>query len=197
MRHATKSTLGYTSGYRPDHAWYIHVPPCCYSIHQGVTTNVQSKTTFSTEPIHDASHTGGNDLLSFVRPCFVPPSPTLLSEQLSIANSTLLYGLVNMLATIGDLQKGWTGELFSVMAVVSGIILVPRFILNLRELYARDLESGHGGDIDTAFGLKSVGSRGVVASAIVFAPGGQNEGLEQGEEIEMEERAIHDVGSSA
>ena len=197
MRHATKSTLGYTSEYRPDHAWYIHVPPCCYSIHQGVTTNVQSKTMFSTEPLHDTSHTGGNDLLSFVRPCFVPPSPTLLSEQLSIVNSTLLFGLVSMLATTAHLPEGWTGDLLVAMAIVCGITLVPRFILNLRELYTQDLQSGHGGDIDTAFGLTSVGSRGVVASAIVFASGGQNEGLEQGEEIEMEERAIHDVGSSA
>ena len=75
--------------------------------------------------------------------------------------------------------------------------LVPRFILNLRELHARDLQGRRGSDIDTAFGLSSTPDHGPVASAIMFAEGGQNEGEEQREEIQMGDKEIRSGGSGA
>ena len=71
---------------------------------------------------------------------------------------------------------------------VPGVILVPRLILSLGKLYARDLRSRGGSDIDTAFGFISASSHGAAASAIMFADGGQDEGVEQGEDIQMGER---------
>ena len=73
--------------------------------------------------------------------------------------------------------------------------LVPRFILGLRAVYARDLRGRCGGEIDTAFGLNSVSDR-AVASMIMFADAGQNEGSEQGDEIQMEDREIRGAGGS-
>lgn len=54
-----------------------------------------------------------------------------------------------------------------------------------------------GSDIDTGFGLTSASGHDVVASMIVFADDGQNEGLEQGEEIQMEAREIRSAGDDA
>ena len=75
--------------------------------------------------------------------------------------------------------------------------LVPRFILSLRRLYARDLGGGHGSDIDTAFGVTSTSGLDAAASAIMFADSEQNEGLEQGEGIQLEEREPCSIGNSA
>ena len=68
-------------------------------------------------------------------------------------------------------------------------------MLSLRKLYARDLQGRRGSEIDTAFGLTSVSGRGAAASAIMFVDAMQNEGLEQGEEIQMEEREIRGAGT--
>lgn len=84
----------------------------------------------------------------------------------------------------------------SMMMYVPAFTLTPRLVLSLRHLYARDLRSRHGSDIDTAFGLTSSGHAAVV-SEIVFADGGQNLGKEQGREevgeqdgeIQTEDRA--------
>lgn len=65
-------------------------------------------------------------------------------------NSILSYGVVNLIPISG----WWT--LLGVVQYVPGFTLVPRFILSLRKLYARDL----GGD--TAFGLTSASSRGTI-----------------------------------
>ena len=67
--------------------------------------------------------------------------------------------------------------------------LTPRFILDMRELYARSIRlGGEGGSgIDSGFGLSTSSGRGASRSAIVFADAGEDEGLEHGEEIPMEE----------
>ena len=108
-----------------------------------------------------------------------------------ILNSTLIYRIVNVMFYAGNLPiDGWW-ILLMVGSSIPIFTLVPRFILNLREFYARDLQGRRGSDIDTAFGLTSTSSHGPTASAIMFASGGQNEGREQGDEIQMEEREIH------
>lgn len=91
-------------------------------------------------------------------------------------------------------------QLLNVLEYVPPFTLVPRFILSLRALYARDLQRIRGGDIDTAFGLTSRSGYDVAASAIVFAEAGENEGLVQseGEVIQLEERNnTPDIGGGA
>ena len=112
-------------------------------------------------------------------------------------DSMLMYSIVNVIFYAASLSiDGWWILLMLAQAIPI-FTLVPRFILNLRELYARDLQGRRGSDIDTAFGLSSTPGHGPVASAIMFAEGGQNEGEEQGEEIQMEERDIRSAASGA
>lgn len=78
--------------------------------------------------------------------------------------------------------------LVGVMKAIPVFILAPRFILSLRQLYARDVQSRRGADIDTAFGLTSVSIYGDLGSAVVLTDAGQHERLEQDSEgIPLEE----------
>ena len=113
-------------------------------------------------------------------------------------NSILAFALTNILVFLGNVStEGWRGILLGILQDVAPYTLVPRFILTLRKLYARDLRGIHGSEIDTGFGLTSPSDHGAAASTIMFADGGQNEALEQDEEIQMEEREIRGAGSSA
>ena len=66
--------------------------------------------------------------------------------------------------------------------------LTPRFVMNIRELYALDDEDRHR-DVDTGFGLSSVVGRGVGVSTTIGSIAFVQGGVEDGEEIVMEERA--------
>lgn len=107
-------------------------------------------------------------------------------------NSILIYALLNVLISEGIISiNGWQVVLLGTMQIIPPCTLVPRFILSLRKLYARDLRGRFSGsNIDTAFGLTTASGNGTAASTIVFADGLQNEELELGEEIQMEERGI-------
>ena len=85
-------------------------------------------------------------------------------------------------------MDGWWILLSGMAQCIPAFTLVPRFILSLRELYAHDVQGRRGSDIDTAFGFTTTYSHGATVTAVIFAGGGRNEGLEQGEEIAMEER---------
>ena len=105
-----------------------------------------------------------------------------------------------MLVSTGNVSTDeWRILLLETMESIPTYTLVPRFILSLRALYARDLQGRRGSEsnIDIAFGFTSAFGHGVAASAIVFVGDGQNEGLEQEEEMQMEEREIHGAGTSA
>ena len=107
-----------------------------------------------------------------------------------------------MLGSTGNVPtNGWPVILVVAMGFIPPYTLVPRFILNLRKLYVRDIRGIYGSDIDTAFGFTSAPDRGAAASTIVFAGGGQNEGPiegeERGEEIQMEKRDIRSAGDGA
>ena len=93
-------------------------------------------------------------------------------------------------------DRGWV-VLSGMIEYVPAFTLVPRLILSLRELYARDLQGRRGSEIDTAFGLALAPARDTVASLVVFADGGQSEDEEQGEVIQMEERAVSNAGECA
>ena len=110
-------------------------------------------------------------------------------------NSTLLYSIVSVMFNTANIPtSGWWTLLF-LAEYIPILTLVPRFILNLRELYARDLQGRCGSNIDTAFGLTSASSHGPVASAIMFSEDGQSEVEEQNEEIQLEEWEVRSGGS--
>lgn len=73
----------------------------------------------------------------------------------------------------------------AVLEYVPLFTLTPRFIISIRELYARDVQGRRGGGIDTGFGL-SLSSRSVGGTEIVFAGVEQNEGCGGVEEVSME-----------
>lgn len=99
-------------------------------------------------------------------------------------DSILTYTLVSFLIYAANVPTvGWTVMLLGTMQYIPAFTLAPRFILNLRELYARDVGGRDGSDVDTAFGLTSTISHGD-ASMIMFADLRQDEGEQsQGEEI--------------
>ena len=85
----------------------------------------------------------------------------------------------------------WQTALFNILSVVPLFTLTPRFIVSIRELYARDVHCGRGEGIDTGFGLTS--GRSAVETAIVFADAVQNEGPEDIEEVPREVRTTQPV----
>ena len=109
----------------------------------------------------------------------------------------LMYAIANVISDAASLSIDEWWILLAVAEYIPIFTLVPRFILNLRELYAHDLQGRRGSKIDTAFGLTSASSHGPVVSTIMFAEVGQNEDREQGEEIQMEEWEIRSGDSGA
>ncbi|KAN0092674.1 hypothetical protein V8E55_003458 [Tylopilus felleus] len=85
-----------------------------------------------------------------------------------------LLGLLNLFGEL-PLLGGW---LFLWVFILNAPVytLIPRFILNIREVYARDIQGTRGEGIDTRFGLSTNGS-GVIGTEIAFAHF-PNEGLE-------------------
>ena len=63
--------------------------------------------------------------------------------------------------------------MFAPVQYVPMITLIPRFIMGLRELAARDVQGSCGGGIDSGFGLSS--SNGNAGTAFAFAEVVQNE----------------------
>lgn len=107
--------------------------------------------------------------------------------------STLFYSLVNMLGILGIIPLGWVTQVLMAATNVPLYTLTPRFVMNVRELYALDSEGLRDRDIDTGFGLSS-GTRRVGGSTtfgtMVFAEAGGIGGLDESEEIAIvEERA--------
>lgn len=103
--------------------------------------------------------------------------------------------MVNFVAIVPS-DQGWTVLLYAVQ-FVPAYSIVPRLILSLRELYARDTRGRRGGDIDTAFGAGSVASNSTAVTTMEFVVARRNDDDEGegGEEIQMEVRAIHGAGS--
>lgn len=101
-------------------------------------------------------------------------------------HSVLLFNLINVLSVSGTVPAGGWGVIVLVISEYVPIYtLTPRFILNMRELYAHDMQGRRGEGIDTGFGF-SLSSRDAGGMPMVFADVGENHGLEDIEEIPME-----------
>lgn len=93
---------------------------------------------------------------------------------------------MNVLAATGKVGSAlWQVIVSAIAEFVPMYTLTPRFIMSVRELYARDVRGGHGEGVDTGFGLSSSG-RGAGGTGIVFADVERNEGMDDVEEIPME-----------
>lgn len=104
-------------------------------------------------------------------------------------NSILAYALIDIMYYIATVPtNGWWIVLTVLPQSIPAVTLVPRFVLSLRELYARDVQGSHERNIDTAFGAVSALHNSSALTEIVFADAGQNERPEENEEIQMEER---------
>ncbi|KAF8553299.1 hypothetical protein OG21DRAFT_1485499 [Imleria badia] len=80
-----------------------------------------------------------------------------------------LFNLLNMLSALGRFPaEGWQLILSLILNYVPIFALTPRFILSIRELYARDVEGRRGEGIDTGFGF-SLSDRNTGETLIVFA----------------------------
>lgn len=106
--------------------------------------------------------------------------------------SILSYSLVSMLIYNARSYSPWWVILSGTIQYVPILALMPRLILSLRKFHACVQRNG-GSGIDTGFGLTS----GAIVSGIIFADGGQDESEEEGEAIQMEERAATSIDSSA
>ncbi|KAF8126820.1 hypothetical protein EV363DRAFT_1347544, partial [Boletus edulis] len=108
--------------------------------------------------------------------------------------ATLINVLFNMLGTLGVFpSKGWVAQVLVIAANIAAYTLIPRFVINVRELYMLDSQGLCNHDIDTGFGLSSGARHGVggttTIGTIAFAQGGAPEGSENREEIVTVERA--------
>ena len=109
--------------------------------------------------------------------------PTSLTE--TFCHSVFLFSFLNVLGASGKLPTGgWQLDLLTILQCVPIFTLSPRFILSIRELYARDVQGRRGEAIDTGFGLSS--GCGAGGTAIVFADVEQKEGSEAVEEVPRE-----------
>lgn len=68
---------------------------------------------------------------------------------------TFLGNLLNMLGLLGATPGGWLRAVLEIGSNVPLFTLTSRFVMNVRELYARDMEGRWRDDIDTGFGLSS------------------------------------------
>ena len=119
--------------------------------------------------------------LSFSLPSELAKSPTELI--VTFRRSILLFALIDVLSFSAYFPTGgWQLILLPILQTVPIFTLTPRFILNIRELYARDVQGRRGGGIDTAFGL-SLSGHEAGRTAMVFMDVEQNEGSEDVEEV--------------
>jgi len=102
----------------------------------------------------------------------------LVVEGIAYFFAILLWNLMSTLyifGTISTVGPKQSVPLFLV-AYIPIPTLTPRFILSIREMYARSIYGGTGHWIDSGFGLAALSSFGVSRSSIVFAGGGEREG---------------------
>ena len=93
----------------------------------------------------------------------------------TFCHSVFLFALINLLSVSGNFPTvGWLACLLTIVECVPMFTLSPRFVMSIRELYARDIQGRRDEGIDTGFGLLSSG-RGAGGTAIMFADVEPNE----------------------
>ena len=99
------------------------------------------------------------------------------------------WNIINTLYAWGNFAPvGWQIIFVGFVEAVPIATMVPRFVLNVRELYGRNVRGERGNGIDSGFGFSALSGHGTSRSAVVFADSGRDEVLEGGEEISLGER---------
>lgn len=173
-----------------------------HTIYEAVDSNVQGDERMARQPLHEPACQGRRPLLPCVRPPLplYPKPETQLELMVTFRDSIQVFNLVLALATLGKLPTdgpGWI--LATILQYVPLFTFTPRFVISMRELYAQDGKGRAVGGVDTAFGLSAISSRGAVETAMVFAEAGQeqNGGLEDAEEMPMEDGVIREESRDA
>jgi len=100
---------------------------------------------------------------------------------------TFLNSLVNMLGLLNAIPPGYIAIVLLIASTIPIYTLTPRFVMNIRELYIRDMQGHRNNDIDIGFGFSSRAGQGMGASTtlgtIAFAEGSATMELEDREEI--------------
>jgi len=110
----------------------------------------------------------------------------LIVEGVVYFLAILMWNLVNTLYAFGHLSgDGPSYVVLSLLEVIPIATLTPRFILSMRELYARSVHGGRADNIDTGFGLATLSDPGMSGSTMVFAESEGNGGSNHGESIAM------------
>lgn len=104
-------------------------------------------------------------------------------------DSFLTWNITNMLFAFGKPPTGWQFLSMLLVGLIPFSTLTPRFILDVRELYARDVRGRGYSEIDSGFGLSALSDNVTSRSAVVSVDAEPNGGgLAHGEEIPMEEQ---------
>ncbi|KAI9457517.1 hypothetical protein HD554DRAFT_2142642 [Boletus coccyginus] len=91
--------------------------------------------------------------------------------------ATFCFSLINGLNTSGKLPTGgWQKISLYILEVVPIYTLTPRFIMGLKEAYARDVQGRHWSRINTVFGLW-LSDHGVDGAAVELTDIERNDGL--------------------
>ena len=100
--------------------------------------------------------------------------------------SIVLFNIVNVLDVFGKAPTGgWRLLLLVALEYVPIYTLAPRFILSIREMYARDTRGRREG-VDTGFGLGSSGRDATVQTMVFAAAAAGRNGEDDIEEIPRE-----------
>ncbi|KAI9570975.1 hypothetical protein HD554DRAFT_291960 [Boletus coccyginus] len=102
-----------------------------------------------------------------------------LPSQLMVTfrHSTFCFSLINVLNASGKLPAGgWQKISLYILEIVPMYTLTPRFIMGLKEVYARDVQGRHWSRINTVFGLW-LSDHGVDGAAVELTDIERNDGL--------------------
>ena len=144
------------------------MPPRDGLIRQAIAPDAPGDKGLATQSVYESTRQAGHPLFRRVRP--LPHASSTLT--ITCHHSIFLYNFVVVFNYSGGV---WQGFLLYILAYVPMCTLTPRFILSIRELYARDVQGRRGEGIDSGFGLLAT-----VGTAMEFADVEPNEGLEEG-----------------
>ena len=148
----------------PVHSRHYFTRPGDDPVRKGITPDVSNDTKMAVEQIHADPPQGLLFILLYVRLLFF--LTCILDSFHDAAISAFLNNFIYLLYGLGDIPQGWVYYVLLVVANLPLYALTPRFVMNIRELYALDIEGRRGGDIDAGFGLSSRESRGVGSTTI-------------------------------
>ena len=155
-----------------------------YAIRKGVTPDVPYDKAVAAQSVRELARQAGCPLFPCVCPRLItsmfPVVIKLIRADRTFHHSAFQYNLTAILANTGKLPAGgWGYVVLLIIQAVPICTLTPRFIMNIRALYARDAHCVRGEGIDTGFGLSSICDVGSVVVFMDVEQIGEVEGVEE------------------